>query len=379
MNSSNLNLPPADLVDTRSRFLEIITELSQEKILAVDTEANSLYAYQEQVCLIQISSPSRDFILDPLALNDLSPLKEIFHSPSIEKVFHASEYDINILWEDFQIEINNLFDTMIAARLLGRKKLGLDSLLTERFNLSVDKRFQRADWSKRPLPDKMLRYAQIDTHFLIEIRNWLKGQLVEQGRWEIAQSDFQRASRAYLRPRKEKLPPCWRMKKAKKLTPQKAAVLKELSEYRDQVAREKDLPLFKVLGNKTLLALAQACPTSHQEIKKINLSHKKQVLSLEEGVLRAVRRGLSAEPISPPRQPRPDDDYLSRERALKDWRREKARAVGVNSAVILPRYLLTAVARENPQSLAELGELLQEVPLRYEHYGREILQIIDRA
>ncbi|MDZ7843283.1 MAG: ribonuclease D [Anaerolineales bacterium] len=379
MNSSNLNLPPADLVDTRSRFLENIAELSQEKILAVDTEANSLYAYQEQVCLIQISSPSRDFILDPLALNDLSPLKEIFHSPSIEKVFHASEYDINILWEDFQIEINNLFDTMIAARLLGRKKLGLDSLLTERFNLSVDKRFQRADWSKRPLPDKMLRYAQIDTHFLIEIRNWLKDQLVKQGRWEIAQEDFQRASRAHLRPRKEKLPPCWRMKEAKKLPPQKAAVLKELSKYRDQIARDKDLPLFKVLGNKTLLALAQACPTSHQEIKKINLSQKKQVLSLEEGVLMAVRRGLSAEPISPPRQPRPDDDYLSRERALKDWRREKAQDVGVNSAVILPRYLLTAVARENPQSLAELGELLQEVPLRYEHYGREILQIIDRA
>lgn len=379
MNSSNLNLPPAALVDTRSRFLETIAELAQEKILAVDTEANSLYAYQEQVCLIQISSPSRDYILDPLALNDLGPLKELFQSSSIEKVFHASEYDINILWEDFQIEINNLFDTMIAARLLGRKKLGLDSLLTERFNLSVDKRFQRADWSKRPLPDKMLRYAQIDTHFLIEIRNWLKEQLVEQGRWEIAQEDFRRASRAHLRPRKEKLPPCWRMKEAKKLPPQKAAVLKELSEYRDQVAREKDLPLFKVLGNKTLLALAQASPTSHQEIKKINLSQKKQVLSLEEGVLRAVQKGLSAEPISPPRQPRPDDDYLSRERALKDWRREKAQAVGVNSAVILPRYLLTAVARENPQSLTELGELLEEVPLRYEHYGREILRIIDRA
>lgn len=200
----------------------------------------------------------------------------------------------------------------------------------------MDKRFQRADWSKRPLPDKMLRYAQIDTHFLIEIRNWLKDQLVEQGRWEIAQEDFQRASRAHLRPRKEKLPPCWRMKEAKKLPPQKAAVLKELSKYRDQIARDKDLPLFKVLGNKTLLALAQACPTSHQEIKKINLSQKKQVLSLEEGVLMAVRRGLSAEPISPPRQPRPDDDYLSRERALKDWRREKAQDVGVNSAVILP-------------------------------------------
>ena len=379
MNENIDNLPPPTLIQEPHQFREAVAALSRQPILAVDTEANSLYAYQEQVCLIQISSSTEDYIIDPLALDDLEPLKAVFADPAIEKVFHASEYDVNILWDDLGIEIENLFDTMLAARILGWRKLGLDSLLEERFGIKVNKSFQRADWSRRPLPEKMLRYAQLDTHFLIDIRHWLAERLKARGRWDVAQEDFQRACRAHLRPRREKLPPCWRMKEAKQLPPQKAAVLMKLSEFRDQTAREKDLPLFKILGKKTMLALAKACPTTRRELAQLNLSQRRQVERYSQGLLQAIREGLQAEPISPPRQERPDDAVLSRERALKDWRKGKAREAGVNSAVILPRYLLAEIARKNPNSREELSEILAEVPLRSKHFGKEILAALSEV
>jgi len=378
--NNNLNLPPAELIQKSDHFYTALETFSRQPILAVDTEANSLYAYQEQVCLIQISSPDQDYIVDPLSLPDISPLGEILADPGIEKVLHASEYDVKILWDDFQFQLENLFDTMIAARMLGRKKLGLDSLLEEKFGITVNKRFQRADWSRRPLPADMLRYAQLDTHFLIEIRNWLAGELKQAGRWEIAQEDFRRAAQAYQRPERDRLPSCWRQQGARDLSPQQGAVLKELNAYRDQIARERDLPLFKVLGNKTLLALAEETPTTREELRRANIPHKKQAERLGEGLLQAVRGGLEAPPFRPPRRPRPDDAYLARERALKDWRKAKAREAGLNSAVILPRYLLEELARENPRTREELAEILEEeVPLRYAHYGGELLQVLSRA
>jgi ribonuclease D len=215
---------------------------------------------------------------------------------------------------------------------------------------------------------------------LIEIRNWLAGELKQAGRWEIAQEDFRRAAQAYQRPERDRLPACWRQQGARDLHPQQGAVLKELNAYRDRIARERDVPLFKVLGNKTLLALAEESPTTRKELQRANIPHKKQAERLGEGLLQAVRDGLEAPPYQPPRRPRPDDAYLARERALKDWRKAKAREAGLNSAVILPRYLLEELARENPRTREELAEILEEeVPLRFAHYGGELLQVLSRA
>lgn len=352
--------------------------LAQESQLAVDTEANSLYAYQPQVCLIQLSTADRDIIVDPLSIPDLTPLGEIFHDPRIEKIFHASEFDINILYDDFKFQFQNLFDTMMAARILGRKKLGLDALLKEIAGVTSNKRFQRADWGKRPLPEDMIRYAQKDTHYLIEIRNTLADELRRAGRWEIAQEDFSRASQAYSWPRKEKLPPCWRISGAQDLPPQKAAILEKLCQLRDEVAREKDQPLFKVLGNKTLLALAEAAPQTRDGFESLPVTDYPQVRRHKDALWHAIQEGWEANPLLPPERERPDDDYLDRLHALKNWRKKKARSVGVNSAVILPRYLVAAVARANPASLDELEDILQEVPLRLEHYGMEILDILQQ-
>jgi len=159
MTSNKSTLKPPFFINEQSVFKQALLELKSEKILAVDTEANSLYAYREQVCLIQISSSTKDYILDPIALKDISPLGEIFSNPGIEKVFHASEYDFLIMYDEFQFEVQNLFDTMLAAQILGRTKLGLDALLEEMAGIQVNKKYQRANWGKRPLSEDMLRYA----------------------------------------------------------------------------------------------------------------------------------------------------------------------------------------------------------------------------
>ena len=170
-------LPAPEFINQQSVFEDLMQRLSSEKTLAVDTEANSLYAYREQVCLIQISTDKTDFIIDPLPLHDLSALGDLFKDPGVEKIFHASEYDILIMNDDFDFEFRNLFDTMLAAQILGRAKLGLDALMEEIIGIKVNKKYQRANWGKRPLTDDMLQYAQMDTHYLIKIRQTLAKEL----------------------------------------------------------------------------------------------------------------------------------------------------------------------------------------------------------
>jgi ribonuclease D len=373
------NIPPPLFIKDQQQFAQALDDLARQDTLAVDTEANSLYAYQEQVCLIQISTRERDYILDPLTIPNLTPLGDIFWDPEIEKIFHASEYDILILYEDFQFEFQNLFDTMITAQILGRKKLGYDSLLEEIYGVKISKKYQRANWGKRPLSEEMLHYAQVDTHYLIGIREVL-GEELQRSRLEpIAREDFQRAARVHLEDRAEKLAPCWRINGARQLPPQKAAVLQKLSELRDQMARELDRPLFKVMSTKTLLILAENSPTSRKELNRLQVAKQRNIQRFAEGILAAVREGLQAEPMRPPRRKRPDEDFINREKALKQWRKHTARRMNVNSAVVLPRTLLDNLAAENPRTQEQLARVLQEVPWRLEQFGDEILRVLNKA
>lgn len=379
MSNSSPALRPPIFIDQQEDLEAQIKNLKSEPILAVDTEANSLFAYQEQVCLIQISCPDKDYIIDPLSIKDLSPLGEIFQDPGIEKVFHASEYDLLILHEDFQFEFQNLFDTMIAAQILGRKKLGLDALLEEFLGLKVNKKFQRSNWGKRPLPGDMLHYAQMDTRYLIEIRHRLAAELEEKDLCVIAQEDFTRACRVFLNHKENTLAPCWRINGARKLPPQNAAVLSSLCQYREDIAQRIDKPVFKVLGAKTLLKLAEHPPTSKAQLMKMDLPGKKNIQRHAAGLIQAVQAGLNSQPLYPPKRVRFDDSYLAREHALRNWRKLKARKMGVNSAVVLPRELLYKVVSQNPSTLAELERVLQDVPWRFERFGQEILSVIDKA
>jgi ribonuclease D len=372
-------LPKPILITRQPALKQMVDQFLDEPILAVDTESNSLFAYQEQVCLIQFSTPKDDYLVDPLALDDLSPLQPLFANPQIEKIFHAAEYDLISLKRDFSFTFENLFDTMQAARILGWEEIGLGSILKIEFNVELNKRFQRANWGKRPLPSDMLAYARLDTHYLIPLRYRIKAELKSNGRWPLAQEDFSRLRFVNGRDPETIPEPCWRVRGAYDLRPQQAAVLLELCNYRTEMAKRIDRPVFKVIGDRTLMAIAEECPRSASELKAIPKLSKKQYQMHERGLLRAVEDGLKADPVHPPRTPRPDDQYLARLEALREWRKSTARRMRVKSDVVLPRDVLNAITSRDPANMRELAEIMKQVPWRLEHFGEQILGTLSRT
>jgi ribonuclease D len=360
------------------RALQAMAEAAaQEPYLAVDTESNSLHAYRERVCLIQFSTPQTDYLVDPLALRDLSPLAPLFASPQIEKVFHAAEYDLICLKRDYGFVFENLFDTMLAARMLSWPEVGLGAILEREFGVKQDKRFQRADWGRRPLPPYLLNYARLDTHYLIELRHRQHAALAAAKRWELAQEDFKRLLRVEGQPHEENLDTCWQISGSHDLKPQQLAVLQELCLYRDQMARAMDRPLFKVMGNKTLVAIAETCPTTLDELSQLHGMTPHQVDRHGQAVLEAVARGQQAPAIYPERAHRPDERYLNRLEALREWRKATAQALGVESDIVLPKDLLAELAQAAPQTPEELAAVMQAAPWRSERYGQQILAALN--
>ncbi len=371
------NLPEPTLITTPDALHRLADLLIRQEIIAVDTESNSLYVYQEQVCLIQFSTRKQDFLVDPLALDDLSPLAPVFASPKITKVFHAAEYDLIVMKRDYNFTFSNLFDTMLAGRILGWEAVGLGNILQIHFGIHADKRFQRADWGKRPLTAEMMAYARLDTHFLIPLRSLQIEQLKTSGRMPIAEEDFRRACHVTATNQKKSVyESFWRVSGSRILTPQKAAVLRELCLYRNEIAQKINRPLFKVINNKTLYNIAEACPKTLDELANIKGMSRYLVKQHGRALLKAIQAGLRQDPIYPPRNKRPSDAYLNRLENLRHWRKEKAQSMKVGSDVILPRDLLFAIAEAAPHNPEELAEILYEVPWRLEHFGDEILSVV---
>jgi ribonuclease D len=379
----NVSKKPTSLLDpiliTRQADLQRMTRrLEGQAVVAVDTESNSLYAYQEQVCLIQFSIPDEDYLVDPLALKDLSALGPLFANRGIEKVFHAAEYDLLCLDRDFGFKFENLFDTMVAARILGRDAIGLGSILEVEFGVSLNKRFQRADWGQRPLPRDLLTYARLDTHYLIDLREELASELERKNLMALAKEDFRRLTMVNGRsdPGEEKLVDCWRVKGAYDLSGQEAAILQELCKYRDLVASRINRPLFKVINDRTLLAIAQEAPRDLRTLGQLPGMSPRQVNRHGVELLQAVQRGQKSKPIHPPRTPRPSERFVILMETLREWRKETAQDLGVQSDVVLPRDLLMEIAEKDPRQMQELSSLLHDVPWRMERFGQQILQVV---
>lgn len=370
------SLPKPILITQPEALQRMVNRLSSEPILAVDTESNSLFAYKEQVCLIQFSTPQDDFLVDPLALDDLSSLETLFADPKIEKVFHAAEYDLISLKRDYQYKFENLFDTMLAARILGWQKVGLGSILKSEFEVELNKRFQRANWGKRPISPEMMDYARLDTHYLIPLRFRMKSELKSNGRWPLAEEDFARLRYVNGRDPQDQPEPCWRVRGAYDLDPRQAAVLLELCRYRARVAKSINRPIFKVIGDKTLLAIAEACPRTEGELQEVSVLTPKQYQRHATGLLRAVEDGLAAKAVHPPRTPRPDEQFLERLEALRIWRKETAKELRVKSDVVLPRDVMHAIAADDPANHDELAELMDQVPYRLDRFGDQILETL---
>jgi ribonuclease D len=360
-------------VDQPQKLRDISKMLSAQDILAVDTESNSLYAYQEQVCLIQFSTREKDLLVDTLALPDLSPLEPIFRSESIMKVFHAAEYDLICLHRDYGFKFNFLFDTMIAARTLGYQKIGLGSLLEKYFQIHVDKKYQRANWGRRPLKPEMLEYARLDSHYLIPMAEILQKELHERGRWELAREDFERLTQNIEDTTESSGDDFWKLHGARDLSPKQAAVLKSVYQYRESQAEKQDRPPFKVLSHQVLVNIAQQLPENLQSLADTSSLNQRLVRRYGKGLIQAIREGEKAPLEFRPRNGRPEEAVLNRINLLREWRKQAGQDMGVPSDVVLPKDVLNRIAWGNPQNKNELKKHMQDVPYRYERFGDEIL------
>jgi ribonuclease D len=373
-------LPPPVLVADDAALQRLVDALASSAVVAVDTESNSLHAYRERVCLIQFSTPSADYILDPIVLRDVSALAPFFANPAQQKVFHAAEYDIICLRRDYGFEFRNLFDTMSAARTLGWPQVGLAAILAAQFGVSMDKRFQRADWKRRPLTPEQLDYARMDTHYLLALRERQLEALTETGGMPEALEEFERLASLRREGESEQRDPAafWRVKGARELNTRQAAVLQALFAYREQQAERTDRPPFKVMGEPTLLELARRAPRQASDLHGIPGMSPDQIQRYGAGVLQAIHQGLHAPPPPPPRIDREPDEVRDRYDHLHTWRKERARKRGVESDVILPRTALWDLARRPPRTHEELAQIIDFGPWRRQTYGDEILTLLAR-
>lgn len=376
--SKKAQLPPIQLIKTHQQLVELVEKLIHEPMLAVDTESNSLYAYQEQVCLIQISTATQDYIVDPLVIKDVQPLGVLFAKESIETIFHAAEYDVMTLKRDFGFEFANIFDTMIASRILGLPQVGLGDLLHTYLGITVDKRHQRDDWGKRPLPKDSLRYAQMDTHYLLQLRDILCDMLKAKG--HIAEADEMFAEQA-LAPASEVYKfdehSFWKLGIPNHLSHNQLKVLHELFIWRDELACLRNRPAFKVIGNKTLLSLAQRMPSNKHELRAVFGMSQTQIRRYGDQLLKAVWRGKTAKTLpSQPRHEAPDPIVTERYAALHLWRKERAIARGVGSDVILSKQAMWSLAHKTTDNLEELATIQGIGTWRIKTYGEEILDVL---
>ena len=376
----NTPLPPYRFIATPEQWSACLKELRQESRLGIDLEANSLYAYHERVCLIQISTPQTDFIIDPGTIADLSGLGEIVIDPQVEKVFHAAEYDLILMKRHYGWELQNLFDTMWAVRVLGHKQMGLANLLQNYFGVEQNKKHQRANWCARPLTREQLAYAQIDSHYLLPLRDKLEIELRQKGYWDEAQEIFAEHSWVKAPPIVFDPDSFWQINGTRDLSARQQAVLRALHIFRHEEAERTDRPPYRIFADRTALELAELLPDSVDEMAQVYGMSPGQIGRYGRRLLQVIREGRKANPPRPPkRNERPADEVVARFDRLHLWRKERALRRGVESDVVLSREALWVLAEARPRTWDELALIKEIGPIRRQMYGAELLQLLSSS
>ncbi len=334
--------------------------LSPAREIAVDTEGSSFHRYVDRVYLLQLSTRERSAIVDPLSVpaETLAPLGALLESPLVETVFHDADYDLRLLFQDYGWHVRHVFDTRIAAQLLGIKAFGLAALLEQYFGVKLDKKHQRADWSMRPLTPEMLEYAAQDTMYLLALRDRLREELDRRERLSWAREEFALLEGTRW-PEEDSATAFMRVKGARDLTRRELAVLRELVVWREDVARHLDRATFRVIGHEQLLAIARLQPRTREDLGRIKGVSRGILEHRSHEVVAAVSRGQQVpEDELPkfPKAPRWDRDprFDTRVNALKTVRDQVSQRLDLDPGVLCARDRMEAVARRNPQNLDEL-------------------------
>ena len=368
------------MIDTPEKFKHLCQRLQTEKTVAVDLEADSMYHYREKVCLLQISTKSLNALIDPLAVKDLSRLAPLFSDNSVKKIFHGADYDIRSLHRDFKLEINNLFDTQLASMFMGCRQTGLSAVVKKRFNIILEKKFQKKDWSIRPLPQAMIRYAASDTVHLIPLAEILIQELRKQGRLDWVLEECQYLSQVRYSP-VDNSPLFIKFKGAGRLGSQRLSVLEALLQLRDRIAARKDRPVFKVFNNQALMEITHTQPTSLSQLVKMNVISSTQINMYANAIIKNVKIAMQT-----PTRKRPSFPFRKRSSislrehqridALKLWRNQKAQLLDLEPSLICSKALMTAIARKKIRTPQDLHTIDQMHKWRVEAFGNDITGIL---
>jgi ribonuclease D len=347
-------------LDTAAAVAGFAQQIAEAPSIALDTEGASFHRFVDRVYLMQLSTRTATAIVDPLPTGDLAALKPLVESPDIEIVFHDADYDLRLLRQDYGWATRRIFDTRIAAQLLGYKAFGLAALLELHFGIALDKKFQRADWSLRPLSDGMLQYASQDTMYLLALRDILHGELEAKGRVGWASEEFARLEHTQWSADDPTLQ-YLKVKGARDLNRRELAVLRELVPWRDGVAKELDRATFRVVSNDVLLEISRVQPTTRQALGVIKGMPRGVLEQRGEVVLACVARAIALDESALPRFPKaprwdkdPEfDDRAARLRAVRD---AVATRLELDPGVLCSREKLETIARRMPTTIDELYE-----------------------
>lgn len=371
------------LIQSQDELEGLFERLRAEPLLAVDTEAASFHRYRDRVYLLQLSSRQETAVVDPLAVTSLAPLGAVLADPNIEIVFHDADYDLRLLAHEYGFGGANLFDTRIAAQLLNEPGVGLAALLEKYLGVRLDKRYQRADWSVRPLTSEMLEYAAADTRHLPVLRDLLRDRLRELGRLEWAEEEFELLTavrRSALEPSE---PGYLRIKGAKALGGRAQAVLRELFQWREELARRTDKAAFRILNNEPMVFMAKSPPTDLAALKAIKGIGQDQADRRGKEILAAVQRGLDIPDRDLPRIERPlrrqpDAAYEARLERLKAARNALATQYDLAPGVLCPNGVLEAIARVNPATLEQMAEIKELRRWQLREMGSSLLAAVQQ-
>ncbi|MGB7769317.1 MAG: HRDC domain-containing protein [Verrucomicrobiia bacterium] len=351
------------MIDTDETLAAFLPAIQSASWLALDTEADSLHAYPEKVCLIQISTAAGDELIDPLAPINIDSLLAALAAH--ELIMHGADYDLRLLRKHHEFVPSAIFDTMLAARLLGERQFGLSSLAEKFLGVKLDKGSQKADWARRPLRERMEIYARNDTHFLKPLSDKLKHELQHKGRLAWHQESCARLIAECSKPPRADADSVWRIKGSHRLNRHALAVLCQLWHWRETEAVAANRPPFFILNHERLVDIAAAAaarkPVGH--LLPPRMSPRRG-----EGLLKAVKSGLALPPGQHPKilrhkNHRPTETEMQRYRELEKLRNARAHTLDLDPTLIASRATLGELAHDWDQHAPELlnwqRELLQ--------------------
>ncbi len=348
-------------IESDADLADACAQISKYPIIGVDLEADSMHSFKEKICLIQIATNDEAFLVDPFTIDLFSPLVEVLENPEIIKVFHGADFDVRSLDREMGARINNLFDTEIACRFLNVRERGLAALLKDHFDVDVDKKFQKQDWSKRPLKSDMIAYSVGDVAHLIALHARLVARLSAMGRLHWAKEEFD--AQAKVRYENNHVPPFFRkIKGAGKLDNRSLAVLENLLALRMELAEKKDVPLFKIMSNQSLLAMATGRPKSPEEMVAKKMLSRRQVQMYGHLCRKAIARAMALSHKDLPAyprtvMPRKNPEVMARITALKKMREKKSDSLGMEPGFLINNATIMALALERPVTRADLDAM----------------------